>query len=137
MAVEVPVEAADPFDLPPWLGEHPVVWQSATSVGASGHVVGELVAAETASGPASGERHRCDVLACDVAYPQAVLDERWRREAHQAWTHAQVLTVEYDGRFTLLVPGTVVTPDTLLDAVRRLAKAVGAATDGFTVALRL
>jgi hypothetical protein len=37
----------------------------------------------------------------------------------------------------MVVPGTTVTAEPALEAVRRLAKAVGAPADRFTVSLRL
>ena len=120
----------DAFDLPDWLGVSPVTWTAVDSIGATHLVAGCLRAAN--GGPLD-----CDVLACDLAYPVPVLDERWRHDAHQAWTLGEVLLVEYDGRLTMVVPGTTVTAEPALEAVRRLAKAVGAPADRFTVSLRL
>ncbi len=77
------------------------------------------------------------MLACDLAYPRAVLEEKWRAAAHHAWQLGEVELLDYDGRLTLVVPGTQVGVETALDAVRRLAKAVGAPSDRFTVAIRL
>ena len=82
-------------------------------------------------------RARCDLLACDRAYPEPVLDEASRADAHQAWTLGEVLLLEYDGRLTLVVPGSAMTAELALEAVRRLAKAVGAPARRFTVVLRL
>ena len=124
------VEPVDPFDLPEWVGEGPVTWQASTSLAGSNRVSGELRA-----GP--GAHLDCDVLACDPAYPLPVLSEAWRHDAHQAWALGEVLLVAYDGRLTLVVPGTVVTAEPTLEAVRRLARAVGSKPDRFTVALRL
>ena len=124
------VTEVDAFDLPDWLGVEEVTWTAVTSLGTSPHVTGALTGR-------SGASLDCDVLACDLAYPEPVLDERWRHDAHQAWTLGQVLLVEYDGRLTLVVPGTTVTAEPALEAVRRLAKAVGAPADRFTVSLRL
>ena len=45
--------------------------------------------------------------------------------------------LEYDDRLTLVVPGTSIAVEAALEAVRRLAKAVGASSSRFTVALRL
>jgi len=66
-----------------------------------------------------------------------VLDDGWRQRAHQAWTHGQVLLVDYDGRLTLAVPGTAFTADRALEAIGRLAKAVGVKPGRFVAALRL
>jgi hypothetical protein len=124
------VSPVDAFDLPDWLGVAPVTWTAADSIGTT-HVVAGCLAA------AGSDPLDCDVLACDLAYPLPVLDERWRHDAHQAWTLGEVLLVEYDGRLTLVVPGTTVTAEPAMEAVRRLARAVGAPADRFTVALRL
>jgi len=122
------VELVDPFDLPEWVGEAVVTWRASSSLATSHLLTGELD-----GGPTLG----CDVLACDLAYPVPVLSEARRHDAHQAWALGEVLLVEYDGRLTLVVPGTVVTAEPTLEAVRRLARAVGSKPDRFTVALRL
>jgi hypothetical protein len=124
------VQPVDAFDLPDWLGVAAVTWTAVDSIGATHLVAGCL------RGP-DDDPLDCDVLACDLAYPVPVLDERWRHDAHQAWTLGEVLLVEYDGRLTMVVPGTTVTAEPTLEAVRRLAKAVGAPADRFTVSLRL
>jgi hypothetical protein len=125
------VDPVDPFELPEWLGEEPVTWTAASSLGAAHLVRGDLL------GPAPDQRHGCDLLGCDLAYPAAVLEESWRARAHHAWQLGELLLVEYDGRLTLVVPGTSVTAEAALEAVRRLARAVGTAAERFTVALRL
>ena len=125
------VVPVDPFDLPDWVGEGPVTWSASSSLGGSHLVTGELQAGGT------GATLTCDVLACDLAYPLPVLSEAWRHDAHQAWTLGEMLLVEYDGRLSLVVPGTVVTAEPTLEAVRRLARAVGSKPEQFTVALRL
>jgi hypothetical protein len=124
------VEPVDAFELPDWLGVVPVTWTAVDSIGATHRVVGCLRGSD-------GDPVDCDVLACDLAYPVPVLDERWRHDAHQAWTLGEVLLVEYDERLTMVVPGTTVTAELALEAVRRLAKAVGAPADRFSVSLRL
>ena len=124
-----PVEPVDAFDLPEWLGTGEVAWTARSSVHGGHHVDGELTG--------SGEALACDLLGADQAYPAPVLDEEWRRQTHQAWTHGQVLLVEYDGRLTLSVPGTEFTADRVLEAIGRLAKAVGVRPGEFLVSLRL
>ena len=124
------VELVDPFELPDWVGEGPVTWRASSRLAGS-----HLVSGELRSEP--GTTLDCDVLACDPAYPLPVLSEAWRHDAHQAWVLGEVLLVSYDGRLTLVVPGTVVTAEPTLEAVRRLARAVGSRPDRFTVALRL
>ena len=123
------VEAVDPFDLPDWLGTAEVTWVAHTSVRGAARIRGELTGA--------GETLCCDLLAADLAYPEPLLPDGWRRQAHQAWTHGQVLLVEYDGRLTLAVPGTAYSADGVLETVGRLAKAVGVRPTQFAVTLRL
>jgi hypothetical protein len=124
------VSLVDAFDLPDWVGEQPVTWAAVTSL-----TGGHLVSGELRAGP--GKRHECDVLACDVAYPLPVLSEAWRHDAHQAWVLGQVLLLSYDDRLTLVLPGVEVTAEPVLEAVRRLAKSVGAPAARFSVALQL
>lgn len=125
-----PVPAAvDPFDLPDWLGSGEVTWTARTSVHGGHLVVGEL----SADGGVLG----CDLLGADQAFPVPVLDDEWRRQSHQAWTHGQVLLVQYGDRLTLAVPGTSFTADRALEAIGRLAKAVGVKPGRFVAALRL
>ena len=129
MPAPATIAGADPFDLPEWLGTGEVTWSAQSSVRAGPRVSGELTAGD--------DRLACDLLAADEAFPVPVLDERWRHDAHQAWTHGQVLQVEYDGRLTLAVPGTRFTADRVLETLGRLAKAVGVKPDQFVATLRL
>ncbi len=119
----------DAFDLPEWLGTSEVTWTAHGSVRGAAHIEGTL------AGP--GESLDCDLLAADLAYPEPLLEDAWRRQAHQSWTHGQVLLVSYDGRLTLAVPGTAYSADGVLESVGRLAKAVGVRPGHFTVTLRL
>ena len=123
------VKAVDPFDLPDWLGTDEVTWTALTSVHGGHLVTGEL------SG--GGQTLGCDLLGADQAFPEPVLDDGWRQQAHQTWTHGQVLLVEYDGRLTLAVPGTSFTADRVLESIGRLAKALGVKPGRFVAALRL
>ncbi len=124
------VDAVDPFDLPEALGAEQVTWTAGVSVDGRPLVRGAFT-------PADGEQVGCDLLAGDLAYPVAVLGDSWRHDAHQAWTLGQVLLVRYEGRLTLVVPGTTVTLDLLVEALRRFAKAVGADPERYVVAVRL
>ena len=64
-------------------------------------------------------------------------DEPCASAAHQLWQHGEVL-VAADGRRTLLVvPGSRVDTETALEAVARLARAVGAAPGSWAVLLRV
>ena len=122
------VEPVDAFELPDWLGEQRVVWATECTVGTP------LVPGRLETG---GHTLPCDLLACDRAYPAPVLPEKWRREAHSSWALGQVLLVEADGRLTLVVPGVDVTVDSALEALRRLARAVGAVPDRYAALIRL
>jgi len=121
----------DPFDLPDWLGTGAVTWESLSGL-RTGHLVrGEL------HGDASGEQLACDLVAVDQAYPAPVVEESSRSRAHQAWQHGQVLVGEVDDRLVLGVPGTRFDAELVLDALSRLAKAVGASPDHFAARLRI
>lgn len=124
------VSGADAFELPEWLGVEDVTWTATTSLGEAAHVSGTLAGS-------SGAELPCDLLASDLAYPFSVLEEKWRAAAHRAWQMGETELLEYDGRLTLTVPGTAVGVELALEAVRRLAKAVGAPSSRFTVAVRL
>jgi len=134
---DIDVVAVDPFELPEWLGISEVVWTAVTSLGGH-HVAGRLDDALAGIVGSPEERTLgCDLLAADLAYPRPVLAERWRILAHQAWWRDEALMLEVSGRLTIVMPGSSITAEPALDAVRRLAKAVGAPSDRFTVALRL
>lgn len=123
------LEFLDPFDLPEWLGQEPVTWRAERGV-REGHLVhGELSAGE--------RRHPCDLLAVDEAYPRPVADDASRARVHQAWRRDQVELVDHEGRLTLAVPGAGFTADGILDALSRLAKALGAPQEHLTALMRL
>lgn len=124
----------DPFDLPEWLGALDVVWQAEAGL-RTGHLVrGHL----TGDGV---EDVACDLLAVDEAYPQPVVDDASRLRVHQAWRHGQVvigsLGTGPEARLLLAVPGTRFDPELVLDALGRLARAVGARADRYAALLRL
>ncbi len=119
----------DPFDLPDWLGTGEVTWSADSGV-RSGHLVlGALAAGD--------DRIACDLLAVDEAFPRPVADDAVRLPAHQAWQRGQVHLVTIADRLTLTVPGTGFTADLVLDAVSRLALAVGASPERYAVRLRI
>ena len=124
------VEAVDAFDLPDWLGVSEVTWSALTPVRGAHRIEGEL------STPGE-EALACDLLAADLAHPEPLLDDVWRRRAHQAWTYGQVLLVRYDARLTLAVPGTAYSADGAVETIGRFAKALGVRPGRFVVALRL
>ena len=124
-----PVELVDAFDLPEWLGTSDVTWTAGSSVRGAQRIQGSLGSAEG--------RLPCDLMAADVAYPEPLLDDPWRRQAHQSWEHGQVLLLSYAGRLTLTVPGTAYSADGVLETISRLAKALGVRPGTFAVCLRL
>ncbi len=126
------VDEVDPFDLPEWLGEHDVTWSAGSGLRTGHRVTGRL------EGAGEQERHPCDLLAVDEAYPRPVLDDQTRSRAHLAWRHGQVLLLATpDSPLTLAVPGTAFDADLALDALSRLAKAVGASPEHYSVLLRI
>ena len=106
------VEAVDAFELPGWVGETEVRWTALSSLDGEHLVTGRL--------EGGGETGDCDLLACD-----------------QAWVLEQVHLLRYDGRLTLVMPGSTIGSEIALEALRRLAKAVGAPPQRFSVVLRL
>ena len=124
----------DPFDLPEWLGTHDVVWRAEAGL-RTGHLVrGRLTAGTDADGPVEIV---CDLLAVDEAYPAPVVDDATRLRVHQAWRHGQVVIGALDSRMVLAVPGTGFGPELVLEALGRLARAVGAHTERYAALLRL
>jgi hypothetical protein len=120
----------DPFDLPEWLGSAEVAWRSEGALGAGHRVAGTLTSAGHQAVP-------CDLLAVDDAYPEPVAADTLRVRAHQVWQHGEVLVVSAGGRVLLALPGSRVGLDDAVDALRRLAKAVGARPDAWSVLLRV
>ena len=120
----------DPFDLPEWLGEDDVTWAAESGLRTGYAVPGVL----------TGDGHQplpCDLLAVDEAYPVPVADEKVRHDAHQAWRQGLLLRFVVAERLTVAVPGTRFTADLVLDVLARLAKAVGASAEHYTVLLRI
>lgn len=109
----------DPFDLPEWLGEEEVTWEASRGL-ATGHRVAGCL-----TGPGQ-EPLGCDLLAVDDAYPTPVAADAVRVRAHQLWQHGEVLLVRDRDRLLLALPGSRLDTDTAMDAVGRLARAVGA-----------
>ena len=124
----------DPFDLPDWLGTVDVVWRADVGL-RTGHLVRGRLTASGADG--SPQEIACDLLAVDEAYPAPVVDDATRLRVHQAWRHGQVVIGEIDSRTVLAVPGTGFGPDLVLDALGRLARAVGACAERYAALLRL
>ena len=120
----------DPFDLPEWLGTDEVVWRAE-----AGLRTGHLVRGRLTGG--GGAELACDLLAVDEAYPEPVVDDATRLRVHQAWRHGQVVVGDLGGRTVLAVPGTRFGPDLVLEALSRLARAVGAHAERYAALLRL
>ena len=120
----------DPFELPEWLGTSDVTWESRSGLRTGHHVRGVLLGG-------ADERLECDLLAVDEAYPAPVIDESSRSRAHHAWRHGQVLIAECGGALSLCVPGTHFDADLVLDTLGRLAKAVGAHQEHYSLRLRV
>ena len=127
----------DPFDLPEWLGTGDVVWRADEGL-QTGHLVrGRLAADQPNHGAEESQEIVCDLLAVDEAYPAPVVDDATRLRGHQAWRHGQVVIGEHCSRMVLAVPGTRFGPELVLDALGRLARAVGARAERYAVLLRL
>jgi len=121
----------DPFDLPDWLGTSMVTWSALVGLRGCARVTGRLTST------AGAHELDCDLLAVDLAYPAPVASDEVRVRAHQAWQHGQVLLVSQDGRVVLAVPGTGFSADCVLDALSRLALAVGADATRYAVHLQI
>jgi len=127
----------DPFDLPEWLGTGDVVWRADEGL-QTGHLVrGRLAADQPDDRAGASQEIVCDLLAVDEAYPAPVVDDATRLRVHQAWRHGQVVIGEHGSRMVLAVPGTRFGPELVLDALGRLARAVGARAERYAVLLRL
>lgn len=128
--MQSPITDVDPFDLPEWLGTLDVVWTAESGLRAGHHVRGRL----TGAGQPDLD---CDLLAVDEAYPEPVVDDASRLRVHQAWRHGQVVIGTYADRLVLAAPGTTFGPEDVLEALGRLARAVGAHTASYAALLRL
>ena len=131
----------DPFDLPEWLGTGDVVWRADAGLRTGHHVRGRLTTGDDSGGADDPRQLVCDLLAVDEAYPEPVVDDATRLRVHQAWRHGQVVVGSLDSadgpRMVLAVPGTGFGPDLVLDALGRLARAVGARAERYAALLRL
>jgi hypothetical protein len=107
-----------------------VTWESEHGVDTGHRVAGALSATGHDAVP-------CDLLAIDDAYPEPVAAESVRVRAHQVWRHGEVLVADDEGRVLLVVPGSRLDLETVLEAIGRLARAVGAPVGCYAVLLRL
>jgi hypothetical protein len=114
-----------------------VVWRADEGL-QTGHLVRGRLAADLPDQRAEASQEIvCDLLAVDEAYPAPVVDDATRLRVHQAWRHGQVVIGEHGSRMVLAVPGTRFGPELVLDALGRLARAVGARAERYAVLLRL
>ena len=125
------LQQVDPFELPDWLGTEPVTWSATSGLRAGARVSGLL-------GSDGVPDVGCDLLAVDLAYPVPVVPDDTRVRAHQQWQHGQVLLLADDSApLVLAVPGAGFTADSALDALARLALAVGADVSRYAMHLQL
>jgi len=123
-------DEVDPFDLPEWLGECEVTREADHGLTSGHRVAGTLTAPGREPVP-------CDLLAVDDAYPSPVAADPVRVRAHQLWRHGEVLVVSEAGHLLLAVPGSRLETETVIEAVGRLARAVGARPGTYAVRLRV
>ena len=120
-----------PSTSPTGSGSAEVTWAAESGLRAGHHVTGCLY-------EPGEQRVACDLLAVDHAYPGAG-GRRRHPTPHPPGlgTRPGPPRPPTSGRLTLLVPGTDFTADLVLDALGRLAKAVGASPDRYAVRLRI
>jgi hypothetical protein len=123
-------DESDPFDLPEWLGECDVTWEAERGLATGHRVAGALTAVGHKPVP-------CDLLAVDDAYPEPVAADALRVRAHQLWQHGEVLVASDADRLLLVVPGSRIDTEVALEAIGRLARAVGARPGTYAVRLRV
>lgn len=124
------LSTADAFDLPEWLGTGEITWTALSGL-RTGHLVSGWLADQT------GRQVPCDLLAVDEAYPQVVVADAQRVLAHRAWRHGQSELAFHDERLCVLLPGSRVEADSALEGISRLARAVGADPEHWSVTLRI
>lgn len=135
--MQATISDIDPFDLPEWLGTGDVVWRADAGL-QTGHLVRGRLTGEHGRDASEGPAEIvCDLLAVDEAYPAPVVDDATRLRVHQAWRHGQVVIGEHGARMVLAVPGTRFGPELVLEALSRLARAVGAHAERYAALLRL
>jgi hypothetical protein len=124
------VTVVDAFDLPDWLGTASVQWRSDEPIAGGFSVQGALHADD-------GRVQQLDLLAVDAAYPRPVCPERDRTAVHQAWHYGEVALLSVDGRTAAGLPGQAIDVELVCEALRRVAKSVGASAGSYTVTIPL
>lgn len=124
----------DPFELPEWLGTDEVLWRACDGASSAHHLtVGELVRP-------GGQVVGCDLAAIDEAYPAPVAPEAVRQRVHLAWRSGEVALLaapDGSGRLTLGVTGCTLDAAVTMEAIARLARAVGTSPARWSVQWRL
>ncbi len=119
----------DAFDLPDWLGTERVTWRAEDVLSQEPIIAGRLSAED--------RDHPLDLMAADAAYPRTVCSSYQRHDAHQAWHFGEVLLLETGERVAAAVPTVSFDPNLACEAIRRVARALGAPTANFTVTFTL
>ena len=133
-APDARVSELDPFDLPDWLGDRRGHLDLPRPALRAGHLVAGALQ------PARIPRPTPSPATCS---PSTGLPGAGRRRAPTApaptrpGSPARCHLVARDGRLTLAVPGTGFGADLVLDALGRLARAVGADPERYRACLRL
>lgn len=120
----------DAFDLPDWLGTEPVTWHGLEALDSGRHITGVM------RGP-DGRSHPFDLLAVDSAYPTVVCSDAERHDAHQAWQFGEIILLLVGERVAAAVPASRFDANLGCEAIRRVAKSVGADSSRFSVSLSL
>jgi hypothetical protein len=124
------ITVADAFELPDWLGTEAVQWRSDEPIAGGPLVRGSLHASD-------GRTQPLDLLAVDAAYPRPVCPDRERTAVHQAWHFGEVALLAVDDRVAAGLPGDEIGVELVCEALRRVAKSVGAPSGNYTVSITL
>lgn len=125
----MPTTTFDAFDLPDWLGTEQVTWRADQVLSKEPVIAGRLSAA--------AHDQPLDLLAADAAYPRTVCSSYHRHDAHQAWHFGEVLLLGTGDRVAAAVPTVSFDANLACEAIRRVAKALGAPAANFTVTFTL
>lgn len=120
----------DAFDLPDWLGTEDVSWHSLVALDSGHQIAGEFRSAD-------GLRQPLDLLAVDAAYPKVVCSDAERHDAHQSWQFGEIVLLSVGDRVAAAVPTSSFDANLACEAMRRVARAVGADVSRFWVSLSL
>ena len=128
-AVTAPLDDLDPFDLPDWLGEGAVTWAAEAGVRRGHRVPGHLRV----------PGRRCPATCSPWTRRTPRRSPTRRPGPAPTWpggTDRSSCSPTTTG-VVLAVPGTGFTADLVLDALSRLAKAVGASPENYVALLRI